>query len=276
MRLHPLLPPSLPFDGTAGIGTGSLPPPSHLDAMPAKLSVNVNKYALLRNSRGHDTPNLLWASGVCIAAGAHGITVHPRSDERHVKLADVPVLAEWLRSEHPDIELNVECEASDRLLALVHEVRPDQCTLVPVRPGEVTSDHGYDPVADADRLREVVEPLKAAGIRTSCFVEADPHTIGRFRETGTDRVEIYTGPYAWAWGTPNQDVWVERLRSAIETAAEAGLGVNAGHDLDRHNLAGIHDCPGLLEVSIGHAQICRALEVGTTQSVKELLAALQG
>lgn len=242
--------------------------------MPAKLSVNINKYALLRNSRGHDAPNLLRAADTCIEAGAHGITVHPRRDERHVRLADVPLLAEHLRSNHPGIELNVECEASDLLLDLVHSVQPDQCTLVPVRPGEVTSDHGYDPDSDAERLREVVQPLQRAGIRTSCFVEADPGAIGRFAATGTDRVEIYTGPYAWAWGTPNQDVWVERLRAAIEAATAAGLGVNAGHDLDRHNLAGIRDCEGLLEVSIGHAQICRALEVGTTRSVQELLAAL--
>lgn len=240
----------------------------------AKLSVNINKYALLRNSRGHDAPNLLWAADVAIAAGAQGITVHPRLDQRHVRFDDVPALAEHLRTHHPTIEFNVECEDDAGLLDLVAEVRPHQCTLVPVTPGEVTSDHGYDPIADRQRLLEASGRLKALGIRVSCFADVDPDSIGRFAETGTDRVELYTGPYAWAWGTSEQDEQVRLVRATIEAATAAGLGVNAGHDLDRHNLVGIADTPGLLEVSIGHAQICRALEVGTTQSVKELLTAL--
>ncbi|MCB9674172.1 MAG: pyridoxine 5'-phosphate synthase [Alphaproteobacteria bacterium] len=240
----------------------------------AKLSVNINKYALLRNSRGHDQPSLTASASVCIAAGAHGITVHPRLDQRHVRFDDVPVLAAHLTAHHPGIELNIECQDDPDLLAMVREIRPHQCTLVPVTPGEVTSDHGYDPVADRDRLRAVIEPLKALGIRTSCFADAEPAQIPLFADTGTDRIELYTGPYAWAWGTPEQAAWVARLRACITAARDAGLGVNAGHDLDRHNLAGIADHDGLDEVSIGHAQICRALEVGTTQSVKELLAAL--
>ena len=240
----------------------------------AKLSININKYALLRNSRGHGQPDLRWATDTCIAAGCHGITVHPRLDQRHVRLDDVPVIADHLRAHHPGIEFNIECQDDASLLELVAAIRPEQCTLVPVRPGEVTSDHGYHPIHDRERLQGAIEPLRALGIRTSCFVEADPDTIADFRHTGTDRVEIYTGPYAWAWGTPAQDEATARLRASITAAHEAGLGVNAGHDLDRDNLAGIADCVGLAEVSIGHAQICRALEVGTDQSVKELLRAL--
>lgn len=241
---------------------------------PAKLSININKYALLRNSRGHDQPDLRWATDVCVAAGCQGITVHPRLDQRHVRLDDVPVIARHLRDHHPGIEFNIECQDDPMLLELVASIRPEQCTLVPVRPGEVTSDHGYHPEHDRERLQQAVAPLKALGIRTSCFVEADPTTIAAFANTGTDRVEIYTGPYAWAWGTADQAEATARLRASITAAHEAGLGVNAGHDLDRFNLAGIADCVGLAEVSIGHAQICRALEVGTDQSVKELLRAL--
>lgn len=243
--------------------------------MPAaKLSININKYALLRNSRGHDLPNLCRAADVAIAAGAHGITVHPRMDQRHVRFDDVPVLAAHLSANHPSIEFNIECEDEPFLLDMVATIRPHQCTLVPVTPGEVTSDHGYDPIADRRRLQEATAPLKALGIRVSCFADADPATIAAFADTGTDRVELYTGPYAWAWGTPEQDAVTASMRKTITVAQAAGLGVNAGHDLDRFNLAGIADVDGLLEVSIGHAQICRALEVGTKQSVTELLRAL--
>jgi pyridoxine 5-phosphate synthase len=241
--------------------------------VPARLSVNINKYALLRNSRGRNAPDLLAVAATCIGAGAHGITVHPRRDERHVRLADVPVLAGWLRGAHPGIELNVECEDHPLLLELVLRARPDQCTLVPVSPGEVTSDHGWDLPADTDRLRRTIGALKAAGIRTSCFADCVPERIAAFADTGTDRVELYTGPYAWAWGRAAQAEETEKIRACVAEAVRVGLGVNAGHDLDRDNLAGIRGL-GILEVSIGHAQICRALEVGTAQSVRELLAAL--
>ena len=241
--------------------------------MAAKLSVNINKYALLRNSRGHDVPNLLWASDVCIAAGAHGITVHPRSDERHVKLSDVPVIAAHLKQQHPQIELNVECEAAPRLLELVLAVKPAQCTLVPVTPGEVTSDHGYGP-ADVEELRPIVARLRAAGIRVSLFVDCEPRDVRALAETGSDRVELYTGPYAQAFGGAEQAALTRALYASAAAAREVGLGLNAGHDLDRFNLAGLRDLVGLCEVSIGHAHICRALEVGTAQSVAELLQAL--
>lgn len=244
--------------------------------MPAKLSVNINKYALLRNSRGRNAPDLLATVDTCVAAGAHGITVHPRKDQRHVRLDDVPRIAAHLRSRHPGIELNVECEDDPALVALVLGVLPDQCTLVPVRPGEVTSDHGWDARADRDRLRPTIDRLRAAGVRVSCFADPVPAGIAVFAETGTDRVELYTGPYAWAWGTARQAEETAKVVACAAEAERAGLGVNAGHDLDRHNLAGVAGIPNLLEVSIGHAHICRALEVGTAASVRELLAALAG
>lgn len=242
--------------------------------MAALLSVNINKYALLRNSRGHDNPNLLGAVDTCLAAGAHGITVHPRRDQRHIRFEDVPAVLAHLKDKHPGVELNVECEDHDAILQMVLDLRPAQCTLVPVTPGEITSDHGWDLPAQAARLQPIIARLKGAGIRTSIFMDCVPEAMAAAAETGVDRVELYTGPYAWAWGTDRQQEETDRLWATAEAACAAGMGVNAGHDLDRHNLVGIRGVPGLDEVSIGHAQICRALEVGTTRSVQELLAAL--
>lgn len=238
-----------------------------------KLSVNINKYALLRNSRGHDTPNLLWAIDTCLSAGAHGITVHPRRDERHIKLADVPVIAEHLRANHPGVELNVECELAPFAFELIEAVKPAQCTFVPVTPGEVTSDHGFLP-SDVDALRRAIEPMRKLGVRVSLFVDCVPDHVRALAQTGADRVELYTGPYAWAWGQADQEARTREVEQSAEAARSVGLGINAGHDLDRHNLSALAGISGLLEVSIGHAQICRALEVGTTQSVRELLHAL--
>lgn len=239
----------------------------------AKLSVNINKYALVRNSRGHDTPNLLWAVDTCLSAGAHGITVHPRRDERHIKIADVPVIAAHLRDKHPGVELNVECEVAPFAMELVETVRPAQCTLVPVTPGEVTSDHGFQP-HEASGLRDVVASMQRLGVRVSLFVDCVPDHVRALSASGADRVELYTGPYAWAFGTNLETQRTQEVWQSARAALEVGFGINAGHDLDRHNLAGLFGMPGLSEVSIGHAQICRALEVGTTQSVRELLSAL--
>lgn len=241
--------------------------------MPAKLSVNINKYALVRNSRGQGTPNLLWAVDTCLAAGAHGITVHPRRDQRHIRFDDVPVVARHLRERHPGIEYNIECEGAPDLIELVLETKPDQCTLVPVRPGELTSDHGFRAV-DVEGLAPTVRKLRAASIRVSLFVDCEPDEVRALAETGADRVELYTGPYAHAFGTAQQERATRAVTVSAEAAREAGLGLNAGHDLDRHNLADIRDLVGLQEVSIGHAHICRALAVGTAQSVRELLQAL--
>ncbi len=240
----------------------------------ARLSVNVNKYALLRNSRGHHQPDLCHAIDLGCEAGAHGVTVHPRRDERHVRMADLPVVASWLRVNWPDRELNIECEDHPDILAIVHALGPHQCTLVPVTPGEVTSDHGWRLPEQLARLKPVVSPLRERGIRTSLFADCDPSSMARFAETGADRIELYTGPFAWAWGTPQQAGETAKVWESAIAAVAAGLGVNAGHDLDRENLAALRGLPGLAEVSIGHAQICRALEVGTHASVRELLSAL--
>lgn len=238
------------------------------------LSVNINKYALLRNSRGHDAPRLESVIDTVVEAGARGITIHPRLDQRHIVFDDVPRVGDYLARHHPDIEFNIECEDHPDVLDLVRAAQPHQCTLVPVTPGEITSDHGWTfPEHDA-RLRPLIEELKSLGIRVSLFADCDPTTIGGFATSGADRVELYTGPYAWAWGTPNQAQETARVFATARAAEQHGLGLNAGHDLDRHNLPGLCGLPGLLEVSIGHAQICRALEVGTRQSVTELLTAL--
>jgi pyridoxine 5-phosphate synthase len=240
---------------------------------PALLSVNVNKYALLRNSRGRNTPDLLWAADECLAAGAHGITVHPRMDQRHVRFDDVPNVHRHLRERHPGVELNVECEDDPFLIDLVCREKPAQCTLVPVRPGEVTSDHGWDLPREAGRLRPTVDRLHEAGVRVSIFMDCEAGLMEQAKAVGVDRVELYTGPFAWAWGTDAQGAETAKLRDAALAAHALGLGVNAGHDLDRFNLAALRGLP-VLEVSIGHAQIVRALEVGTRRSVQELLAAL--
>ncbi len=248
--------------------------PTTRAAHPAALSVNINKYALLRNSRGQEQPRLTDAIDLCLGAGAHGITVHPRLDQRHIRLDDLPVVDAWLRDRWPGVELNVECQDDPDLIRRVIELHPAQCTLVPVTPGEVTSDHGWRMPGDVARLRPVVAALQAEGIRTSLFADCDPEPVARFAETGADRLELYTGPYAWAWGSADQARETHRIWRTAEAAVGAGFTLNAGHDLDRHNLAGLLGLPGLVEVSIGHAQICRALEIGTTASVRELLAAL--
>ena len=241
--------------------------------LPA-LSVNINKYALLRNSRGHDAPNLLHAAAMCIEAGAQGITVHPRRDQRHVRYDDLAPLGAWLTKHHPEIEWNIECEDHPEIVEQVLALRPHQCTLVPVTPGEVTSDHGYRFPDDIKPLTPTLTRLRNAGIRTSLFVDPDPANLRRAAGLPTDRVEIYTGPYAWAFGTPAGRGALDAVVATAAVAAELGWGVNAGHDLDRHNLPPLVSAARIAEVSIGHAQICRALEVGTHQSVRELLTAL--
>lgn len=240
-----------------------------------QLSVNVNKYALLRNSRGRDVPSLQSSIDLVLAAGAHGITIHPRRDQRHIRYEDITAVAGHLAAHHPGVELNIECENHPEVIDQVLAVRPAQCTLVPVRPGEVTSDHGYVFPDDAAALAPTLRRLREAGIRSSIFMDCDPAPMRHAAEVGVDRVELYTGPFAWAWGTSEQAVATAAVFAAAEAAVRSGLEVNAGHDLDRHNLVGLRGLPGLREVSIGHAQICRALEVGTERSVGELLHALR-
>jgi pyridoxine 5-phosphate synthase len=241
-----------------------------------RLSVNVNKVATLRNSRGGRAPSVIDAVGVCVAAGAPGITVHPRADSRHITPDDVREIAGVLRTLPPAVEFNIEGDPRPELLDLVEEVRPDQCTLVPVVPGEVTSQAGWMPGRERDRLPGVVGRLKALGIRVSLFVDAGPDPVRWAASTGVDRIELYTEPFARAF---EQDP--ARARRSFARFAEAaglahslGLGVNAGHDLDLDNLVMFRALPFLAEVSIGHALMSRALFVGLDAAVREYLAVL--
>jgi pyridoxine 5-phosphate synthase len=241
-----------------------------------RLSVNVNKVATLRNARGGRLPSVLEAVEVCVAAGAPGITVHPRADQRHITPADVRDIASRLRERHPGVEYNIEGDPRDDLVALVKEVRPDQCTLVPVTPGEITSHAGWRPGPQSERLPGVIEELKAIGVRVSLFVDAEPEAVRLAASVGADRVELYTEPFARAFerGRTEADRAFARCAEAAQLAHEHRLGVNAGHDLDLENLALFRALPWLDEVSIGHAIISRALLVGLSAVVSEYLAVL--
>jgi pyridoxine 5-phosphate synthase len=246
-------------------------------AKKVRLSVNVNKIATIRNSRGGSVPRVLDAVQVCIDAGAHGITVHPRADRRHIMPDDVREIAAALAALRPGVEYNIEGDPRPDLLALVAEVRPDQCTLVPVAPGEITSQAGWT-AATAGQLPAVVRELKALGIRASLFVEATEEAVALAAEAGADRVELYTEPYARA-SERGSAAAAESLRQyarAAERAHAAGLGVNAGHDLDLDNLELFRTLPHLDEVSIGHAIVSRAVFVGLERVVREFLAVLAG
>ena len=243
-----------------------------------KLSVNVNKVATIRNSRGGSVPSVLEAAGVAVDAGAHGITVHPRADARHITFRDVEVLSDILAPMRGRVEYNIEGDPRPELLALVRRIRPDQCTLVPVVPGEVTSQAGWPSTTPRDAFRAVVDDLKAHGVRVSLFVDADASAIDWASEMGGDRVELYTEPFARAFlqGEAAATASFRRFVDAARRAHDLGLGVNAGHDLDLANLALFRTLPHLAEVSIGHAIISRALFVGLARTVLEYLAVLQG
>jgi len=232
-----------------------------------KLSVNVNKVALLRNQRDIDIPSVLDAARTCIEAGAHGITVHPRPDERHIRESDVYELAEMVT-----VEFNIEGNPFPHYMGIVRRVRPTQCTLVPDAPGAVTSDHGWNLEANTERLRPVIQELKDLGCRVSLFMDAESNQIPLAREIGADRVELYTEPYATAFRQGNVDEVYERYARAAQTARDAGLGVNAGHDLNLENLGKFLTIDGILEVSIGHALIAEALWMGLDRTVKEYLS----
>lgn len=240
-----------------------------------KLSVNLNKVALLRNARTIGIPDVVRAAYICIEAGAHGITVHPRPDERHIRRQDVFELAEALK-ERPEIEFNIEGNPFPEFMELVLKVKPTQCTLVPDSPDAFTSDHGWDlKGAEAERLRPLLEELKREGIRTSLFMETDLEQIGLARRIGADRVELYTEPYASAFASGvGVEQTLERFRNAAEKAQSLWLGVNAGHDLNLKNLGLFCTIPNVLEVSIGHALISDALEMGLAQAVRAYLSIL--
>lgn len=242
-----------------------------------RLSVNVNKVATVRNSRGGRVPSVLAAVDVCLAAGAPGITVHPRADERHITAADVRELSARLATAGRPAEFNIEGDPRPDLLALVHEVRPDQCTLVPVRPGEVTSQAGWPASTPLDTMRRVVGDLRRAGIRVSLFVDPEDGPIRWAAEVGADRVELYTEPFARAYeaGADAGRRSFDGYARAAELAHACGLGVNAGHDLDLDNLPLFRALPHLDEVSIGHALISHALFVGLERSVRDYLTVLR-
>lgn len=235
-----------------------------------RLSVNVNKIATLRNSRGGDNPNVVRAAQACIEAGCHGITVHPRPDGRHIRRQDVFDLANILT-----VEFNIEGYPSPEFLDLVCQVGPTQCTLVPDPPEVLTSNAGWDLRGDNRSLTDVLKRLHDYGIRTSLFLEPDPDQVRRAKELGTDRIELYTERYARLFHTPERDQVFNTYYQAALAAQEVGLGLNAGHDLNLDNLPYFaQHLPGLREVSIGHALICDALYMGLTQAVKAYLRAL--
>jgi len=235
-----------------------------------KLSINVNKIATLRNSRGGNRPNVVQAARTCIEAGCHGITVHPRPDERHIRRQDVLDLAAMLT-----VEFNIEGYPSPEFLDLVCHVRPTQCTLVPDPPNVLTSNAGWNLKGDVAWLDNVVKRLHDCGVRVSLFLEPDPEQVRRVRDMGADRIELYTERYAKMFKTLARDNVTAEYYQAAVVAQEVGLGLNAGHDLDLDNLPFfVGRIPGLLEVSIGHALIADALEMGLRQSVKAYLRAL--
>jgi pyridoxine 5-phosphate synthase len=242
-------------------------------AAMVRLSVNVNKVATLRNSRGGSVPSLRDAVQACVDAGAPGITVHPRADERHIRASDVYEIAELLEPVRDRVEYNIEGDPRPALVELVERVRPDQCTLVPVRPGELTSEAGWPAGTPKTELVEIVQRFQAHGVRVSVFVEPEPAPIDWAAEIGADRVELYTEPYARAFeqGGGVLEASLERYRAAVERAKAQGLGVNAGHDLDLANLPTFLALPGIDEVSIGHALMSRALFVGLDRVVSEYL-----
>ncbi len=223
------------------------------------LSVNVNKVALLRNTRHLGIPSVVRAATLCLQAGAQGLTVHPRPDERHNRAHDVhdlhALLAQW-----PEAEFNIEGNPFHNLMDFIRATKPHQATFVPDGEGQFTSDHGWDLAKDAERLRPIIDETRALGVRVSLFMDAVPEAMALARAVGADRVELYTEPYAAAHGTPRQEEVLARFARSAAAALAAGLGVNAGHDLNLANLADfVRAVPGLAEVSIGHALVADAL-----------------
>jgi pyridoxine 5-phosphate synthase len=237
-----------------------------------KLSVNLNKIALLRNQRNIGIPDVIESAKTIIKAGAHGVTVHPRPDERHIKYEDARLLKEMLT-----VEFNIEGNPfTGKLMELLHELKPDQATLVPDEPGANTSDHGWNLQQNEKRLKPVINELKDLGIRVSLFMDPDTEGIRIAKRIGADRIELYTEPYAKAFQTSeNLEHTLERFVAAARFANETGLGLNAGHDLNLKNLGKFCSIvPGILEVSIGHALIADALKMGLDNTVKEYLKVL--
>ena len=235
-----------------------------------KLSVNLNRVALLRNSRPLTMPSVTKAATVCIDAGAHGITIHPRPDERHIRKTDVYELKEVIEG----VEYNIEGNPFPDFMGLVRDVVPDQCTLVPDDPNQSTSDHGWDLRADGERLKPIIAELKDLGIRVSLFMDPEPKDIPLAKELGADRVELYTESYASAFDAGQVAPVFHQFAESARVAQDAGLGVNAGHDLNLDNLGEFVTIPGILEVSIGHALIADTVFMGLENTVKAYLKTL--
>ena len=235
-----------------------------------KLSVNINKVATIRNARGGNNPDVLKVAVDCEKFGAQGITVHPRPDERHIRYQDVRDIKPLITT-----EFNIEGNPIDKYIKLVLEVKPTQVTLVPDADNQITSNHGWDTVANKGFLTDVIGQFKEAGIRTSIFVDAEPKMVEAARMCGTDRIELYTEPYAAGYEA-NREEAIKPFVEAAEVAREVGLDLNAGHDLSLQNLTYFHqNIPWLDEVSIGHALICDALYFGLEDTIKRYLACLK-
>jgi pyridoxine 5-phosphate synthase len=235
------------------------------------LSVNLNKVALVRNTRHLGIPSPVRAADICLRAGASGITVHPRPDQRHIRTEDVHALSQLL-ADWPDREYNIEGNPFQNLMGFVRALRPHQCTLVPDGEGQFTSDHGWNLAQDGERLRPIIAEARQLGVRVSLFMDPEPDAMAGARAIGADRVELYTEPYAQAWGGPDQARQTARYAAAAQAALDAGLGVNAGHDLNRANLTWfLQSVPRVREVSIGHALIADALELGYSATIADYL-----
>jgi pyridoxine 5-phosphate synthase len=239
------------------------------------LSVNLNKVALVRNTRHLGIPSVTRAATLCLQAGAQGITVHPRPDERHIRAADVADLSMLMKA-WPDREYNIEGNPLQNLMGFVRQFKPHQCTFVPDGEGQFTSDRGWNPATDTDKLRPLIAEAKALGVRVSLFMDAEPSHMAWAKSVGADRVELYTEPFAAAWDTSTQSAQLTRFANAAKAALDAELGVNAGHDLNRDNLtAFLKQVPCVQEVSIGHALIADALELGYAQAVTAYLQCIE-
>lgn len=243
--------------------------------MPAKLSVNLNAVAMLRNRRDLPWPSVTGLGRIALAAGAHGLTVHPRPDQRHVRFSDLPELRALIDDAFPRAEFNIEGYPNEEFLLLVEKTGPEQVTLVPDDPSQATSDHGWDFRGQAEFLRPVVQRLKRQGFRVSLFADPSPDGVEIARELGADRIELYTGPYGSCHSNSEKAAnELEKLGKAADAALAAGLDVNAGHDLTVDNLpALVKRIPRLAEVSIGHALTADALEHGMGETVRRYLAA---
>ena len=250
-------------------------PEPHVHGGRTALSVNLNKVALLRNTRHLGIPSVTRAAQIVLEAGAQGLTVHPRPDERHIRGHDVTELAALLQA-WPQVEYNIEGNPFHNLMDVVRAVRPHQATFVPDTVGQFTSDHGWTFPDDVERLAPVIAETRALGVRVSLFMDPIPEQMRAARDVGADRVELYTEAYASAWGTPRQAEVLARYTRTAEAALALGLGLNAGHDLNRDNLTDfLRAVPGVQEVSIGHALIADALELGYAETIRQYQACIQ-